>query len=449
MIIKDLVILKNINAVLFFTGVLVAQRFTLQTLSAYACLIPLILLTVPSLRLSLAYTLSLIALLASVDLGGNAFTETSGVLRYLLYAGLAALILSNKLRFSSYLDLVWIIYLVLLVINTIIHPHALDAYTLFRDLITILLCYAIYFRSKPDTVQPIDYGLFGWFSAGVIFSELLNVVFFYKLSSGDYLNYSSFKFLVAMPFFYLLLNQKYIYAFLVGALTLFVLGAYASRMLMLTFLGIALVILLRDLLLLIKLTTALIMTVVVTIVYFVIEGLSINLDAFRVFTVFTDLVVAREIDALSRIDPIRFIENSIFFSQNAYAMLIGNGLGSGIFDSDGQFAFVPDDGRAFSSTELNEGHFFRLHDSWTWFGYRIGLLPYILFVGWALKGVICSQPRAALAAALMLLAMLNSSFSIGGLFVSAAFALQYRREVAIKVKPPFNSLRRWSMPKVR
>lgn len=420
-----------LRVALYFAGLLVAQRFTLPTLSAYACLIPLLLLAVPSVRARYAFTVSLVALLASVDLGGEVYAETPGVLRYLLYAVLAAFVLGGKWRFGHRRIVVVILYLGLLVINTIIHPHALDGYSFSRDLITLSLGCAVYLQSRSEVVQPLDYGLLVWFCTGVIASELLNIVFFYQLSSGEYLNYSSAKFLVITPCMYFLLNRKYIYAVAIGALTLLALTNYASRMLMLTFFGVLMITLLRDLFEFIKLSTALFMAALVAVVYMVLENSVIDLDAFRALTAITTLLSAWDIDVLRLMDPVRFVENSIFFGQDAYSLLFGNGLGSGIFDSHGEFVFVPDDGAAFSSKELSESHFFRLHDSWTWFGYRLGLLPYLLFVVWAVKGSLSRQPRIAMAATMMLLAMLNSTFSVGGLFICAAFALQYRREAAL------------------
>lgn len=422
----------RLRAALYFVGLLAAQRFTFPTLSAYACLIPLLLLAVPMIRARHAFTVMLIALLASVDLGGEVYAETPGVLRYLLYAVLATALLKGKRCFGRYRDIVLILYLGLLVVNTFTHPHALNGYSFSKDLITVLLGYTVYFHFRPEEVQPLEYGLLGWFCAGMITAELLNIVFIYQLSSGEYLNYSSFKFLVVAPCLYLLLNRKYVYAVIVGALTLMVLANYASRILMLSFLGTALLILVRDLFKVIKLSTALFMASIIAVACMFVESSMINLEAFRAFTVLAILSGDLSIDVLRLMDPVRFIENSIFFGQDTYSLLFGNGLGSGIFDANGDFAFIPDDGAAFSSKELSESHFFRLHDSWTWFGYRFGLLPYLLFVGIALKGLLSHQPRKAIASAMMLLAMLNSTFSVGGLFICAAFALQYRREAALQ-----------------
>lgn len=421
-----------LRAALYFAGLLVAQRFTLLTLSAYACLIPLLLLAVPSVRARYAFTLTLIALLASVDLGGQVYLETPGVLRYLLYAALTILIWQGKWRFDHRSIAVVIVYLGLLVMNTIVHPYSLDGYTLSRDLITLLLGFTVYFKARPERIQSLNYDLVLWFCAGVISSELLNIIFFYQLSDGEYLNYSSFKYLVVAPCLYFLINRKYGYSVVVGVLTILVLTNYASRMLMLTFLGTTLLILLRDLFKFIKFSTAIIMVAIAALLYIVVDNSDINLEAFRALTAVATLVGAVDVEILRHLDPVRFIENSIFFGQNPYNLLIGNGLGTGIFDVYGEFKFVPDDGAAFSSKELSESHFFRLHDSWTWFGYRFGLLPYLLFIIVSLKGLLSLRPRTTMAAVMMLLTMVNSTFSIGGIFICAAFALQYRREVSIE-----------------
>ena len=432
MIAKPVVVTPYVYVAIFFAGLLATQRFTLPTLSAYACLIPLLFLAVPNVRTRHVFTLTLIALLASVDLGGESYAETPGMLRYLFYTCLAAVLLKGEWRYGHYSGLVLILYLALLLINTIAHPYSLDLYTLTRDLIAVLLGCAVYCRSWPQKVKPLDYGLLGLFCAGIFTSELFNIVFMYEISSGEYMNLSSFKFFIVAPFLYFLINRKYGYAVVVGALTLLVLANYASRMLMLTFLLTALLIFLRDFTKIIKLSTALVMAALFSTAYIFLDTTMINLEAFRAFNIVTVLSGDVGIDFFRFMDPVRFIENSIFFGQGTYSLLFGNGLGSGIFDANGDFAFVPDDGAAFSSKELSESHFFRLHDSWTWFGYRFGLLPYLVFVIIALKGTLSSQPRTSLAATLMLLAMVNSTFSIGGLFVCAAFALQYKREFALE-----------------
>lgn len=422
----------GLRAIVCFAGVLVAQRFTLPPLSAAACLIPLLLLTAPAIRARHALTMALIALLASVDLGGEAYVETPGVLRYLLYS-VAAATLMGKWRFGRRGDIAVFAYLALLVFNTILHPHALNAHSFSRDLIAVFVGCAVYFYSKPAHAEPLDYGLLGWFCVGVIASELVNILFFYQLSTREYLNYSSFKVLVVMPCLYMLLNRKYAHAIAVGALTLVVLGAYASRMLMLTFLCIVLFILLRDVFLHFRRSTAVFAAALVALVFVVVEYSGIEVDAFRAFAVLLVFADMSDVESLPMLlDPVRFTENSIFFGQGTYHLLFGNGLGSGILDTRGDFAFVPDDGAAFSSKEISDSHFFRLHDSWTWFGYRLGLLPYLLFVAWALKGCLSRQPRTALAATMMLMTMLNATFSIGGLLVCGAFALQYRRELAVE-----------------
>lgn len=422
----------RLRSTLYFAGLLVAQRFTLPTLSAYACMIPLLLLAVPAVRAHHALTVTFIALLASVDLGGEVYLETPSVLRYLIYAALAALVLKGKWRFGHRSITAAILYLGLLVINTMSHPYALDGYSFLRDLIVLSLGFAVCFQSRPERVQPLDYGLLNWFCMGVITSELLNILFFYQLSSGEYLAYSSYKFLVVIPCLYMLLSRNYLYSTLVGALTLIVLTNYASRMLMLSFLSIVLLILLRDSLKFIKFPMLISLAALAAVAYLIVDNSEFHLDAFRALTAIATIVDALDMDILRQMDPVRFIENSIFFGQAPYSLLFGNGLGSGIFDAHGEFAFVPDDGAAFSSKELSESHFFRLHDSWTWFGYRLGLLSYLMFVMIALKGSLSLQPRTAMAAAMMLLTMINSTFSVGGLFLCAAFALQYRREVSLE-----------------
>ena len=319
-----------------------------------------------------------------------------------------------------------ILFIAFLFLNTIIHPYKLDEYTFLRDLITlILICtVALSYTFRNVSLIKIDYILA--YSLGVIISENFNIITDYSVSSGEYLNYTSFKFIVIFPILYFLSFKKYYWALIFFPLSFFVVSVYASRMLLLTGILVSIILLMsglryyffRSLMLTIFLGSIILVTL---------NRSGINFEAYRIFSIFLVFGDFQDFSTAARfLDPVRYAENSIFFGQNLFLLFFGNGLGTGILDVSGFLAFVANDGAAFSPQELSESHYFRLHDSWTWIGYRFGFVAYLMFVFWGVKGCLNKDPKTALFASAMLLALFNASFSIGGLIACAVLALHYK-----------------------
>jgi hypothetical protein len=162
--------------------------------------------------------------------------------------------------------------------------------------------------------------------------------------------------------------------------------------------------------------------------------LGIDTSKYRALNFFATAIDALDEDKdITHIDAVRGAENKLFFSQDLYHLLTGNGIGSGITDNQGIFSFVPDDNSAFSSQELRDQRYYRLHDSWIWFGYRFGLLSYMLFMSWASVGLIRGDDLNSFYYAIILLSTLNASFSIGGLLLVAAFCVVARSRHGISL----------------
>lgn len=407
-------------------GIISSQRFIVPEASGIICIIIIILPVVVGLDFRSMATFLLISLLGMVDLGGGVYSETPAAVKYTIYlcASLYIFAISN---FRSGRNLIYLLpFVFLMVINTLVHPNKIDPYTFARDCVTLIFITLVSTASSSKVGQNLKYPYLLAFSIGLIASELVNMLFFYSVSSGEYLNYSSFKFVALLPLVYYLSFKNYKYAALAFPLVLAVVSAFGSRMLLLTGIVVIALLVIRGASGGIFRTLGLIFSVASILIVLAFYS-NIDLESYRVLTALTGIVDFADFASLAMfLDPVRYAENSVFFGQNIYHLLFGNGLGAGILDSSGIFAFVPDDGAAFSSKELSEAHFFRLHDSWTWFGYRFGLLAYILFVAWGIKGCLNKDSTIAFSASLMLLALLNSTFSIGGLVVCAFFALQYK-----------------------
>lgn len=411
---------------LFVCGIISSQRFTLPEASGLVCIILIILSVVARLDSRSIATFLLISLLAMVDLGGGVYFETPATIKYIIYlcAPLYIFIISN---FRSGRNIVFLLpFVFLMITNTLAHPNNVDPYTFIRDIFTLLFIVLVSTASSSKIGQDFNYSYLIAFSTGLIISELINVLFFYSVFSGEYLNYSSFKFVVLLPMIYYLSFKNYKHAALSFPLVLIVVSAFGSRMLLLTSIIVIALLVIRGASENLMRTLGLIFAAASILIALAFYS-NIDLESYRVLTALKGIVDFTDFGSLAMfLDPVRYAENSVFFDQHIYQLLFGNGLGTGILDSSGVFAFIPDDGAAFSSKELSESHFFRLHDSWTWFGYRFGLLVYILFLAWGVKGCLNKDSTLAFSASLMLLALFNSTFSIGGLVVCTYFALQYK-----------------------
>ncbi len=410
----------------FLMGFISAQRFFLAEISALVCILLLCSPVILGFHRKEYFTILFLSVVSMVDLGGVVYSETPSSVKYLIY-----LISIGFIYYAcGYKYVAWhrylIIYVLIVILNTFLHPNTLDGYTISRDLLTLYLILLVSFSSNIKNIKSINFNLILSFSLGIMISELINIVFNYTVISGEYLNYSSFKFLALFPIIYMLSLKRYYIASLLAPFTFAVIGVYGSRMLLLSGIVVCLLLLFGGLRQYFWRTFAL-TTISAALAIFMLNAVNINFESYRVISIFLAITQYQDFAAAALfLDPVRYAENSVFFGQNPYLLLFGNGVGTGMLDTTGVFAFVPDDGAAFSPRELSESHFFRLHDSWTWIGYRFGFLPYLAFVFWGVKGCLSKDPLGALFAAFMLLALLNATFSIGGLIACAIIGLHYK-----------------------
>lgn len=419
----------QISPLFFFClmmGFISAQRFFLSDISALVCLI---ILTIPlafGFHRKEYFTLLFLAIVSIIDLGGEVYTETPSSVKYLIYFLLilfTTYVCTYRIeKLHKYL----LLFLSFVVINTFLHPDKLDGYTFARDIITVFLILIVAFSYNVKKFSNLNDQYILAFSLGIVISEVINIFASYTVISGDYLNYSSFKFLAFFPVIYFICYKRYYIAALFAPLSFAVVGVYASRMLLLTGILISLILLLSGLRYYFW-RTLFLTILLIGIIFVSLNALDINFEAYRIFSIFYALGDFQDFaTAALFLDPVRYAENSVFFGQNIFLLMFGNGLGTGMLDVTGVFAFIPDDGAAFSPRELSESHYFRLHDSWTWIGFRFGLLAYLLFVFWGVKGCLNKDAETALFASTMLLALFNATFSIGGLIACAVLALHYK-----------------------
>ena len=425
---------KTLIIITFITGFTSVQRFMLPLLSAYVCLMPLITYLILLKQNSDKRSLPFISLLALVDLGAGAYIETPALIKYLIYS-VAFLNLIPRGRFlvASNNVIIGIVFVFVLV-NTLSNADLIDWYTVIRDVLTIILVFRIFCVVGVASDLMLDSNLVLIFASGVLASELINMAFFYSVLDGEYLNYSSLKFIGCVPMIYRLSfkSQKAVTLFAIASM--FVICSYGSRMLLLTFCLVIFLMLFRSILQRKSGDIAVVITVGI-LVFSIIRLFDINLLKYRGLNFLSNSIEALISDnEFNQIDAVRGAENKIFFSQDIYHLLTGNGVGAGIIDVEGVFAFVPDNNSAFSSEELNNQRYYRLHDSWVGFGYRFGFVAYVLFILWVIIGLFRGDSLTAFWYALALLSVLNASFSISGLLMTSVFSVvaMNRGKFAIK-----------------
>lgn len=398
-------------------GFLSAQRFAIPYLSAYVCLIPIILAITYWKRPNLRNMMVVLSLLSSVDLGDEVYFETTGLVRYFIYLMAIAVLLSgpglSTRRLQRFVPLV-----LLLTVTTTLNFGDIDAYTFGRDVLTLVLVVIALCIRPVDSFTLVNSRMLNWFVLGILLSEVINLLFFYDKTSGHYLNYQSVKSIVVFSSIFYLGTGRWVLGWGLVAVTILVLIAYATRALFLSYLLILAFVLLRKM----TLHGAVAAAMVALVAVFVGPGLlpSGVVDSSRIFSIFfsnADSLPALEL--LRALDPVRYVEHELFFDRNWLRILLGDGLGSGFIDTSGAFSFVPFNSGAFSDRELIESRFYRLHDPWIYFGLRFGLIAIIGVYLAIFFRIIQGQEHSFIIACLAFAILNCASFSISGLLLTA------------------------------
>ena len=122
-------------------------------------------------------------------------------------------------------------------------------------------------------------------------------------------------------------------------------------------------------------------------------------------------------DRYEALDLVRFRENQLFFSRPLYEVIFGSGLGSGLADTQGLLGFVGYFDTAFTVEELNNSVYFNLHDFWTDFGLRFGLIT-VVFITYlvSIKQILFGQKICGILFGILLF---NAFFSTAGMIFTA------------------------------
>ena len=368
-----------------------AQRFTLPSVSGYICLLPWAAAVVSfKHNIPRRNALLLLALVWSVDNAvgavsgynaGSGFGATIGGVRYLIYATVIVSLIANTSISRSGLIGTFIAALIYLAITVAFAEKGLSGTQMGRDLLILgLLGLTFGFESKRPFA--IDVELLMFAMIGYLLSECLNFFLFSSIWYGEYMNYNTTKYLIALPSLVALLARRPLVAFILVALTIPVLVGYTHRTLFLAYIASVLVIIAFFSIRQGKLKRSLFAGGFILVVL-ILGAADLQSVLYRYKSLaFFDTIQFYGTDALRMLDPVRYASSAIYFQLPLFELLFGRGFGSGLADPSGALSFVRADQSAFSIEELSSGYFFSFHDVWVDVGLRFGFLPFIGFLIW-------------------------------------------------------------------
>lgn len=380
------------NKLLLITTCVVAflesQRFFFSNSVGYFCLITL-LLTFFSSNKEIRQSLIILSLFLYEDMVLVESHATPSFIRYILIIFLFILFL----RYLTFLKLridrviIFLTFFTIIIVNTLSYINALysiDFDTLRYNFFLIVILFLITCTdSKFDFA--INYNFLVYPILFYLIGETINFIYYQDVWKNDlkgYLNYSSLKSMILIPFIYLLIYKKnFIYIFLVFIITNIVTVGYGSRYIFLTlylYLFFHIFFYLKNNLLL-KLFLTFILLISLSLVAQNLEG-SFKPTALLKSIFETLLVNPNLFNLFYELDKVRFMEHKLIFDQGIYNILFGSGLGSGLYDYNGYLSFVKFNQTAFTEKEIISKVFYNFHDPWTDIGLRIGLLPFFLII---------------------------------------------------------------------
>tara|TARA_R110002124_G_scaffold281837_1_gene456525 strand:+ start:4200 stop:5564 length:1365 start_codon:yes stop_codon:yes gene_type:complete len=407
-----------------------AQRFTAPSVAGYICLLPWAAAIVSfKSNVPRRNALLLLALLWSTDnavgMGLNqdgSYGATPGVVRYLVYVTVIVAIISNTAVRRSGLIGTSIAALFYLAITAFFADKGLSGFQMARDCLILALAGLIFsFRSKNPIGINLELLMFAM--TGYLLSECVNFFIFGSVWYGEYMNYSTTKYLIVLPSLIALLARRPLAALGLIALTVPVLVGYTHRTLFLAYIVTVLVIV----------TFFSIRQGEMKRIYFVgaiflggliaaVADVQSALFNFKSLALF-DIIQFYGTDALEMLDPVRYASSAIYFQLPLFELLFGRGFGSGMADPTGALNFVRADQSAFSIEELSSGYFFSFHDVWVDIGLRFGLLPLGAFLIWFARQRPADSREGVAIWFLVLIGIISAFYGTSGL-VSLFFLLR-------------------------
>lgn len=413
-------------AILVALSFLASQRVLLTWVAAHLCIVPALMAVLAWRMPHRRNTLILLALFLSVDNGAGTYAETLPAVRYAIYALAAAAITDSRVFLISRLVGcgAFAAFYTALSLTT---DH-FSAGQFFADAI-LLFFVALAISASPAASTRVDLGLLNWCICGFVAGELLSLLLL-PHTENHYLNYHSLKSLVVLPSLMLAIHGRLQYFAPAFAATMYLLLAYGTRMIVVAYLLVLAALAVRAIW-----HSPRRGRVTVAIAAFVatVLGASSAIDQATVESYKFGWMVSQlsqvrvNTEVLQLIDPVRFGEHGMFFDRNWVRILVGEGLGSGLYDHDARLDFIGAINTAFTDEELASRVFFNFHDFWIDVGVRFGLLAVVTALAVVVRMVFAHDEALSLVVGVLFVLVLCAFFSTAGVLVIALLILDVRR----------------------
>jgi hypothetical protein len=407
---------RYVLLILYLSSFFAAQRFLLYPVNAYLCFIPFLLALIYFNDAIFRNTLLTLSLFITVDNAQEDLAITFGALRYSIYI-LSIYSLYKTKYFDSKSIFVFALIIIFYLLNTLLHLNYLDWATFNRDIILLFLVFPIICSDSKKSKFLIDFYLLSSLILVFLFSELTNLYIrpLMNFDSSDYLSYNSSKSLIIVPSIFYLINKNYLFGLTAIIITIVILVAYSTRMIIITYVITMFLFFLSK----VNFKNLLFIFVIVTLLIFILNISNFHLEQFKATGVFIQLFTQGDVfEKLLIIDPVRFYETKLFFNRNLFSILFGDGLGSGLIDSNNELNFVKLSDTAFSLRELSTGRYYNLHDTWIDLGLRFGFLVIILIYVHAFRLVFFGKSKIIQSIAAILIVLFScATYSTQGLII--------------------------------
>ncbi|WP_462166257.1 hypothetical protein [Pseudoalteromonas sp. GB43] len=411
---------------------LAAQRLVLDSINIYICILfyftSIYLYFIKKVKEANAYLI--FSVFVSVDIG-LVYNSTPSFLRYVIYVTIIFLFLVNtefnRAKVGWYFVFIGLVIFKSLFSLTLGYPvsinHVISDIT-FLLLVFISFCTAESKLAKYDVCYRTLFFLILFF----LFGELLNSTFF-ELSIHGYMSYDTTKALIVFPLFYMLCkSSSNILKIFIFCITSFVIVMYVTRMIVLSTFIVIFLLFLKN----ITLKNSLIFMLALLFSPLFIGSVDV-LYGYKATSSFINAFDSESlIVALEKLDPIRVAEQRMLFSRNPVDILFGTGVGFGFFDKDSIFSFVNNSMAAFTDEEMYSRNFFNFHDVWVDYGYRFGILFFIIYFSFLIKKIQLKDPNVRLVSAILIVLSFCSFFSTPGLLLISFFFLNLRYRLLVR-----------------
>ncbi|MFH4508496.1 hypothetical protein [Vibrio alginolyticus] len=416
-----------------FLSIIAAQRLLLGSIYEYICLLIYLFFIYEILRgnRGKANAYLIFSIFISVDIG-EVYHSTPSVIRYILYITILGFFVINT-KFDINKVKLYSIFLFIVVIKSLVsllQDLPTSQPVLVGDIIFLLFVFLSFCTAKSKLYRyDVCYKTLFIMMLFFLFGELINSLFF-DFGSYGYMSYDTTKSLIIFPFFYLLCKQNVsTIKVVIFIVTFYILMMYVTRMIVLS------TIVVTSMLLLSKISVKTFFLSFLIIPVFFSSLFFDNIDMFysyKATSSFVDLFNSNNLMlALENLDPVRAAEQKMLFMRNPLDILLGSGVGFGYFDSEFLFSFVNNNMAAFTNEEIASRMFFNFHDVWVDYGYRFGVLFFVVYFVFLISKAQSKDSDIRLSAATLLVLSLCSFYSTPGLLLISFFFLNLRYRILV------------------